>query len=258
MKRFIAVGLIAATGAAASAQTLYSVREGDDTLVRIDISNPNAPTFADVGALGVRFDFGGLSFGPGGDLYMIDGRGGRAALYTVDTGTGTASFVGAHGINDLFALAWDTSTGTMYASQFAGGSGLYTLDPSTGAPTTINPAMSAGIGGLTYNFSTDQLVGSNDGAGDLYDIDRATGAQTLIFDGPFVNDSGLAYDAMNNYYWGIDWSGVLFYYDIGAGYARTDVLTGLGAHDGLAWVPAPGSLALLGLGGLAAARRRRG
>ncbi len=181
----------------------------------------------------------------------------RNGLYTVDTGTGAATLVGDHGINDLFSVAWDSTTDTLYAAQFLGGSGLYTLDQGNGSATTIDPGMDRGIGGLMYDASRDMLVGSSDGAGDLYDIDRGTGAQTLLFDGPFVNDSGLVHDTVHDLYWGIDWSGNLFHYDPNNGYARTDVMTGLASHDGLAYIPAPGSLAVLGLGGLVATRRRR-
>ena len=51
----------------------------------------------------------------------------------------------------------------------------------------------------------------------------------------------------------IDWSGNLYSYDIANGYTRTTLLTGLGAHDGLAYIgsiPEPGTWALLlsGLG----------
>lgn len=257
-KLLFTIGALSVLTGAVSAQSLYAVRESDDTLVRIDISNPNAPTLNPVGPLGTPFAFGGLSMGPGGQLYMVAGRGNNA-LYTVDINTGAATLVGNHGITDLFGLEWDSRNNVMYATQFSGGRGLYSLSLSNGTATVINPAMALGIGGLAYNSNTDQLIGSNDGAGDLYEINRSNGAQTLLFDGPFVNDSGLTYDPVNNYLWGIDWSGVLFRYDVSNNYARTDVLTGLGAYDGLAYfaVPAPGALALLGLGGVVGARRRR-
>ncbi|MEE9130548.1 MAG: hypothetical protein V3T84_11065 [Phycisphaerales bacterium] len=220
------------------AQTMYSVRETDDTLVKIDISDPAAPIISDVGPLGVRFQFGGMTFGPGSELFMADGLH-PPSLYTVNTKTGEATLVGPTGLDDLDAIAWDTSTRTMYGTQFVQGQALVTIDPATGEAMIVNPMMDVGIGGLTYNADTDQLVGSHNGPGDLYEIDRETGDLTLLFDGPFVNDSGLTYDPVNNFYWGIDWSGVLFYYDIAKGLQRTDLLTGLAPHDGLAWIPAP-------------------
>ncbi|MEW6249723.1 MAG: PEP-CTERM sorting domain-containing protein [Planctomycetota bacterium] len=53
----------------------------------------------------------------------------------------------------------------------------------------------------------------------------------------------------------MDWSGNLFRYDISAGYARTTVMTGLAAHDGLIYIPEPAALGLLALGVLALRRR---
>jgi len=75
--------------------------------------------------------------------------------------------------------------------------------------------------------------------GDLYEIDRSNGDQTLLFEGPFTNNSGLAYDPGRNVLWDIDWSGNLIFFDIDNGYERNDVLSGLGAHDGLAFAGAP-------------------
>ena len=109
---------------------------------------------------------------------------------------------------------------------------------------------------MAYNSRDDDLIGVSDGAGDLYSIDRSNGAQTLLFEGPFTNDSGLAYDSERHILWDIDWSGNLIFFDIANGYARTDVLSGLGPHDGLAFVPEPTSLLLIGLGPLCALRRR--
>lgn len=218
---------------------LYVVRETDDVLRRL---NPNDMTFTDVGPLGVTFEFGGLAYNAISDtLYMIDGRGAES-LYTVDRNTGAATLVGAHGVTDLFGLAYDSRNEVLYATQFSGGTGFYSLDTATGAATLIG-YMGPEIGGLSYNAKTDQLVGIEDGAGDLYEIDRATGAATLLYDGDFTNDSGLAYDPDRNLYWDIDWNGNLYSYDPDYGYIRLRHLSGLGAHDGAAYVPAPSGFA---------------
>lgn len=103
--------------------------------------------------------------------------------------------------------------------------------------------MGLGIGGLSYNPNTDQLVGVRPGLGDLYEIDRATGATTLLYAGDYVNDSGLTYDSDRNLYWDIDWRGDLYSYDPDYGYIRLKHVTSLGAHDGVAYVPAPSGFA---------------
>jgi hypothetical protein len=124
------------------------------------------------------------------------------------------------------------------------------------------------IGGLAYDSLNDRLVGMQDGAGDLYEISRTDASQSFLYDGAYVNDSGLAFDSDKDLFWDIEWNGNLFSYDPTMGFARTTHLTGLGSHDGLAYVssaspavPEPSSLALFGIGacvaGVAAAYRRR-
>jgi hypothetical protein len=182
-------------------------------------------------------------------LYMIGGRGNNN-LYTVDVVTGQASLVGSHGIGDLFGLAFDTTNGVLYATQFSGGSGLYSLDTTTGDATTINSAMLNPIGGLAYDSMRDMLVGMEDGVGILHNINRLDGSQDLLFDGDYINDSGLAYDSDLDLYWGVDWSGNLYSYNPTTG-ERLSLLSGLGAHDGLAYVstvPVPAAIWLFGTG----------
>ncbi len=60
--------------------------------------------------------------------------------------------------------------------------------------------------------------------------------RTLLFNGHAVNDSGLTYDPDKNLFWDIDFSGNLFSYDPTNAFARTTHLTGLGSHDGLAYL----------------------
>ncbi len=92
-----------------------------------------------------------------------------------------------------------------------------------------------------YIFSTKpgttgcrgKVVGAHAGPGDLYDIDVSNGSSTMIYNGEFFNNCGFAYDADTALYWMIDWSGNMFTFDPSNGYARTLVLSGLGAHDAL-------------------------
>ncbi len=243
----IALVILLCSYGTVQAGMLYAVQEGTDMLVSI---NTDTMAYSTIGSLGVSFEFGGMAYDKNSStLYMIGGRGNNN-LYTVDMVTGQATNVGSHGIHDLFGLAFDTSNNVLYATQFSGGSGLYSLDTNTGSATTINPAMSSQIGGLAYDSMRDMLVGIQDGPGSLYNINRSDGSLDLLFSSGYVNDSGLAYDSDLDLFWDIDWNGSLYSYDPTTG-ARIELLSGLGAHDGLAYVsavPVPAAIWLFGTG----------
>lgn len=269
---FILAILIFSVTEITHAGMLYSVQENTNSLVTIDTDTLAIST---IGLLGVNFNFGGLAYdNTSQTLYMTDGRVENEPhrlenkLYKIDMATGHATLIGHHGVKDMFGLAFDTSTHTLYGSQFLGGTGVYSLDTSTGSATYIgDTGLERGLGGLAYNSRTDTLVGSQDGYGDLYSVDRTNGSATLLYNGARINDTGLAYDSENNLYWGIDWDGYLYSWDIDNGYERTTHLSGLGAHDGLAFVenftlnpvPEPATMFLLGTGivGLAGITMRK-
>ena len=254
MKRILCLLVIIAVSAVqVNAGQLYTIRESGDVLVSIDT---DTLAITEIGSIGVAFNFGGLAYDPGEDiLYGIGGRP-NESLFTLDRDTGAATTIGVHGIDDLFGLAFDSQNNVLYGTQLSGGSGIYTLNTSNGSAAYIG-LMDHQIGGLAYNSSNDSLVGMQDGGGDLYEIDRSNAGQTLLYDGDWVNNSGLTFDAEKNLFWDIDQDGNLYSYDIANGYAPTQHLSGLGSHDGLAYVPEPATMMLLGLGGLLLRRKRR-
>jgi hypothetical protein len=252
--KFLGV-LIAASlfvAATAGAGTLYTVRTGDDVLRALDTKTL---TFTNIGPLGAPFDFGGLAWDSRAEqMYMVTGFA-DTNFYEVDIATGAATLVGSHGFNDMFGLAYDPTTDTIYSSRSTRGTGFYSIDPASGAATFIGDP-GENLDGLAYDSTRDMIVGGLAGPGDLYDIDRSDGSATLLYDGIFFNNCGMAYDPETDMFWMIDWSGDLYTFDPADGYSRTLVMSGLGAHDGLEFIPEPGALALLALGGLAALRRR--
>ena len=238
---------------AAEAGTLYTVRTSDDMLRALDT---NTLLFTDIGVLGAPFDFGGLAWDSTNQtMYLVTGFA-DTNLYTVDLNNGSAALVGSHGFTDMFGLAYDPTTETLFSSRSTTGQGFYSLDRSNGSANFIgNPGVN--LDGLAYDSTRDMIVGALAGPGDLYDIDRDDGSATLLFDGAFFNNAGLAYDPDTDLLWMIDWSGNLYTFDPNDGYSRTLIMSGLGPHDGLEWVPVPGAWALLGVGALGFGRSRR-
>jgi hypothetical protein len=252
MRRLLGVAIVALFAVTvASAGTLYTVRTGDRMLRTIDT---DTLTIKNVGSLGVPFDFGGLAYDSrNGKMFMVTGFADRN-LYTVNMNNGQASLVGSHGFNNMFGLAYDSSTDTLYGSLSTTGTGFYTLDRSNGSAKLVgNPGIS--LDGLAYDSKRDMIVGAYAGPGSLHQIDRSNGSQKLLYDGDFFNNCGFAYDSEKDLFWLIDWSGNLLQYDPNNGYAPKLVMSGLGSHDGLEFVPEPTSLLLM-LAGVALLRRR--
>ncbi|MEO9467683.1 PEPxxWA-CTERM sorting domain-containing protein [Parasphingorhabdus sp.] len=245
----------------ASAATLFALDNGSDTLVSIDTTTN---VFTDIGALGTDANFGDLAYG-NSTLYMLGGRN-NENLYTVDTATGAATLVGNHGIGDLFGLAFDASTGKLYASQFLNGGGFYEIDANTGAATLVGNTGTR-IGGMTYRGDTNQLVGTNDGTGDFFGLDPANGDQTLLGGDGFVNNSDLAFDGDLGVYWLLDFSGDFYQYNADT-LSRTLISNTGRQFDGLAYtgsigtmgaVPEPATWAFMifGFGAIGGAMRRQ-
>jgi hypothetical protein len=238
--------------AVVEAGTLYTVRTSDRMLRALDTDTLQ---FTNIGPLGVAFDFGGLAWdSKNSKMYMVQGFAGRN-LYTVDLGSGAATLVGTHGFTDMFGLAYDSSTDTLYGGRSTTGRGFYTIDRSNGTASLIGDPQIY-LDGLAYDSRRDMVVGGYAGPGDLYSINRSNGSATLLFDGPFFNNCGLAYDPEKDLFWMIDWSGVLYTFDPQNNYARTQIMGGLGAHDGLEFIPEPSALLLAAFGAAALVRRR--
>lgn len=241
----------------ANAELLYTIHEGRNALMTVDTANGNINF---VGALGVNFDFGDLAYdSSSGTMYMIDGWGSGfgqpANLYTVDLNTGAASLVGNTGINDLFSIAYDPTTGNLYGGASTSSFNFVNINKATGAGTSIgNPGV--GLDGMTYDGSTGNMLGMYAGPGSFHYIDRATGASSLANPGSgFINNGGIAYSGGIVYT--IDWSGQFLAYDVTNGY-NMSVIANLGdSYDGLAAVPEPATMVALGAGLLALARRRK-
>ncbi len=256
--RMLVVGLVLSLLLlnAASAGTIYAVKDDGHTLITID---PVSLGVATVGSLGVATgDFGDLAYdGASGTMWWAAGRG-NDSLYTINLATGAPTLVGAHGIDDLFTLS--TVGGKLYGQSTSGN--VYELNPTTAAPTLLG-SNSVYPGGYDWNPDAGLMVLTEAGGnGAFYSVDLTTGAATLLSAGAgFINDNDVAYDGDRGVYWVGDYGGNLFQYD--ASWNRTALLTGLGNIASLEYVsggvtvPAPGALLLAGTGVLGVLRLRR-
>lgn len=198
-----------------------------------------------------------------------------SSLYSVnyDTLTPSASIplVDAAGASQAFvSLAW--ANGNLYGTKNIANEAVWQIDTESGVATVVyeynDPDYD--FGGLSYNPADGLFYGTSDdtsplGSG-LYSIDVFGGgginlvapypAGETDIDGTAVGD--------NKVYFVTDQPGDIYVYDLIAGEfvsPLTNPHTSSEIFSGGAWapglIPTPGTLALLGLGGLTAARRRR-
>lgn len=133
---------------------------------------------------GVLFGNDTVSFGAG-----------TGALYTIDTGTGAATKVGATGFHNIFALGFDQS-GDLFGVD-DGSNNLLAIDTGTGFATSVG---STGLGS-SFDIASDPLTDImylvDSGARLLYTIDTGTASSTLVggWGAEGTNIAGLAFIA---------------------------------------------------------------
>ena len=176
------VALITGTSPSASAQTAYSVNDGNATLYSIDLATGNINA---IGATGVD-DIEALAFDPTGQtLYAIEDD--DETLLTCSIVTGACSAVGSLGLGgnavSSAGLAF-TCDGRLFMVDSNESDDLWEVDPQTGAATTIG-ALPVGISSLASRagdgICPSGLFGVNAEPADaLYCIDVNTGNATLL------------------------------------------------------------------------------
>lgn len=184
---------------------------------------------------------------------LFDGVTGASLSGSVPT---IGSFVGLEYVGDDLLGTYHINAG--------GASTLAILDPTTGVQTDIGLTGIGPINGLAYDASSGVLYGSTarNALGPtswLVTIDLGTGAATPVGDmGVVVGSIEFGSNGMLYAGGGAQDQGNIFTIDPGTGASTLVGATGLGTVvTGLTLLPAPSSLALLGLGGLVASRRRR-
>ncbi|MCH7744816.1 MAG: hypothetical protein IIC84_01940 [Chloroflexi bacterium] len=191
-----------------------------------------------VGPLGITNTFGGLAYDKStGTLYGISGSTDES-LYSINTSTGAATFIGNYGIEDMFGLAYSPVTGRLLGSQSLDDGNLYSLNRSTGAATLIGGMGGPKIDGLAYHTKRQQLFGYESPNSGLWAIDEITGMATLVGIGSFLNITGFAYNSEDDILLVADFSGHVKEVDPDTG-ATTLVSISNKNITGLTFVPGP-------------------
>jgi hypothetical protein len=94
--------------------------------------NPSNAVATTIGDMGVGL-LGGFAADSNGNLYMTKGSG-TEGLYSVNSITGAATFIGLTGTPDAFALGF--ANGTLYMTDILGG--IWTVDTASGASSQIS------------------------------------------------------------------------------------------------------------------------
>ncbi len=163
-------------------QTFFAIDVRNLEYLTITSASPQTPTI-----LGGFADaiFGGDFISDSYDLlYALNNT--TDEFITIDTTTGTVLPVGSLGEpvggGTWSGLAWDQTTGTLYASSAAASGGtLYTINMATGAPTVVGPVTGVTVLiDIAVHPTTGVLYGIDTNTDSLYTIDKATGTPTLV------------------------------------------------------------------------------
>jgi hypothetical protein len=199
----------------------------------------------------------GLAFDPlSGLLYSNAG----GTLWSTDPATGLTTAIGAIGYSTVAELAFDPGNRILYGIDVASNS-VITLDTSTGAGAFVGNHGISTMVGLAFDTSSGFLAATNaSGLRSLFMLDPSDAS--VISSVPIsATIQGLAYDAANDRYYGVD--GDLLnesqLYTIEKDGTIAAVGDGVGYNGvfGLAPSPEPGALVLLGSCFLLAGLRRR-
>jgi DNA-binding beta-propeller fold protein YncE len=182
---------------------LWAANAATDEVLEVD------PATGSVGVVLDGRDFGGLAFDATG-RYVYGTERITNRLYRIYVPQNRTTLVHEHYVPGTEGLAYDGSTGRLFATKVSGnGSALFQIDRGTARATSIGSTGFAPIEGLAEDPVSGTLYGVHFVAGEsgeLLAIDRTTGATTPVARlGPIVR--GLAHDAGRRTLCALAWVG---------------------------------------------------
>lgn len=185
------------------------------------------------------------------------------SLWTLNINTGVATLIGSFGNAAVVMHGLEIDdTGQLYgySTNPANAARFFSIDRNTGLATGISDPGFAGFGSMGYVAATGTMYISDTVGDQLLTINRTTGVVTPIglFGVAAQVGVGMAYDpafgmlAVNN-------SGTDALYSLNLSTGAATLISNLTSGNmlSLVFIPAPGTIALLGVAGVLASRRRR-
>lgn len=163
--------------------TLWAVAD----VPRIGTLNTSTAAFtaaATITGLGAGEVVSGITFiDAASTFHLLTATSTASCLYTLNTGTGAATLIGAMGVGNMVDIAINAD-GEMYGHSILTDS-IYSIDTATGAATLIGPTGFAAnfAQGMSFDKSTGVLyawIHQGGGANTFAAINLATGAATTV------------------------------------------------------------------------------
>ncbi len=264
MKKILAVLAVSGLAASANAQLLVG---HDDAAPNDNAWNVN-PNTGSSSLLWSGAEVWGMAYDGGTNtVFANDGTTLRSGLLGAGAPTNEVTTTDAAGaLISFVGLAF--ANGDLYGTRNVGDEAIYRINTTSGVATVVLDYAESDydVGGLAFNPADGLFYGTNDdttpGSG-LYSFDVfGSGAINLVTPYPAgeTDIDGLAVGNGVAYLVEDEAGNTIHPYDLGSGTYLPSLLSPMTSSEifsGAAWVPAPTSITLLGLGSLAATRRRR-
>jgi len=205
----------------------------------------------------------GIEYINGNELFGLSTFGSipaTSSLFQINIQTGAYTLIGNTGITVTEGgLAYNSMNGLLYGCQASGPDLLYTIDMATGQATTIGSVGSSDLSAISFD-NNGNLYGLDTGSNQILTLDPTTGA-TISSITPNINLSagglaGFDNDPLTDILY-VGFGTTLYTLNPVNGIFNEIGSTGLSQNlAGIAFIPEPATVALLGLGGLLLHKRK--